>query len=100
MDDDTPIRHVRSIGEQLKMPLPSPKRSAEWAPHELAATVNEIIKVVGEHPKYGYKYWLGMVKRSGKGYNEMLGLLKQISDMDAKYPKGATLTNKLSRKKK
>ena len=73
-------------------------RSPEWAPHELAATVNEIIKVVGDHPKYGYKYWLGMVKRCGKGYGAMLGLLKEISAMDPKYPKGATLTNKLSKK--
>jgi hypothetical protein len=73
-------------------------RSPDWAPHELAATVNEIIKVVGLHPKYGYRYWLGKVKRSGKGYGEMAGILKEISGMDAKYPKGATLTNKLSRK--
>lgn len=90
---------MKTIGEQLKMPLPEKKRSVDWAPHELAATVNEIIKTVGDHPKYGYGYWLGKVKRSGKGYNEMLGLLKELGRMDPKYPKGATLTNKLTGKK-
>ena len=77
----------------------SATRSPDWAPHEIAATVNEIIKVVGEHPKYGYAYWLGKVKRSGKSYNEMIGILKGIAEMDPKYPKGATLTNKLTIKK-
>ena len=67
-------------------------------PHELAASVNEIGKVIGFTDKYGYKYWLRQVKASGKAYPEMLGILKGIERMDSKYPKGATLTNKLKRK--
>lgn len=68
-------------------------------PHELAASVDEIIKVVGITPKYGYKYWLGKVKRSNKQYTEILGILKDIQRMDSKYNKGGRLTNILSNKK-
>ena len=67
-------------------------------PHALAASVSEIIKVVGDHPKYGYGYWLRIVKKSKRGYGDILGLLKEIEKMDMKYPKGATLTNKLLNK--
>ncbi len=64
--------------------------------HEKQAIVDEIIKVVGLHPKYGYKYWLSKVK--GYSYGEILGILKSIENMDKKYPKGAVLTNKLKKR--
>ena len=78
---------MKSIAETLK------SRSVEWAPHELAATVNSIIAIVGDHPKYNYRYWLGKVKRSGKTFTGMHGILKGIADMDKKYSKGGRLTN-------
>ena len=69
-------------------------------PHELAATVDEIQKVLGfkNDDKYGYKYWLRKVK--GYGYNYVMGILKEIQGADPKYSKGGMLTNKLSKKKK
>jgi len=68
--------------------------------HEIAASVDEIKKVLNfdDKGKYGYKYWLRKVKRSGKGYTEILGILKEIEAMDKKYNKGGRLTNILSGK--
>lgn len=60
--------------------------------HELAATVQEIIDLVGATKKYGFGYWLGVVKRSGISFSEMQGILKEVRNADAKYPKGALLT--------
>lgn len=82
---------MKSLAEMMSEFKPDPKAPK----HELAASVNEIIQVVGKHKKYGYGYWLGLVRRSGKSYTEILGLLKELKAMDAKYPKGAVLTNKL-----
>lgn len=69
--------------------------------HELAAIVDDIQKVLGfkEGDKYGYKYWLSVVKRSGKHYGEMVGILKETAGLDKKYNRGGYLTNKLSKKK-
>lgn len=64
--------------------------------HEKSAMVDEIIKIVGVSAKYGYTYWLRKIK--DWSYPELMGLLKSIEKMDSKYPKGATLTNKLLRK--
>ncbi len=68
-------------------------------PHEIAATVNEIVALVGITPKYGYNYWLGKVKRSGVRYTEIFGILKEVQNMDSKYSKGGRITNILSGKK-
>lgn len=67
------------------------------APHEKSATVDEIIKVVGLHPKYNYKYWLRMI--GNRGFGEVMGMLKDIQGAPSKFPKGALLTNKLRKKK-
>lgn len=67
--------------------------------HELAMSVQEIIDVVGESKKYGFGYWLGIVKRSKKSYTEIMGILKELEGLPSKYNKGAVLTNKLCKKK-
>jgi hypothetical protein len=74
------------------------KKKQEGAPpHELSASVNEIEKVIPFTSKYGRGYWLAQVKRSGKAYPEILGILKNIEKMDKKYSKGGTLTNQLKK---
>lgn len=84
-----------NIGDILKnIQTPDPKAPK----HEKAAIVNEIIAVVGDHPKYNFKYWLRMI--GNRTYGEMLGLLKEISNAPDKFPKGALLTNKLRKTKK
>lgn len=69
------------------------------ARHELAAMVNEIKKVVPfeDKAKYGYKYWLGKLKRSGIRYGALMVLLKDAEKIDPKYNKGGFITNKLKR---
>lgn len=76
------------------------KKEIKKPPHELAAIVDEIQKVLGfkTKDKYGYMYWLRKVK--GRKYNEVLGLLKQVENAGDKYSKGGLLTNLLSNKKK
>jgi hypothetical protein len=64
-------------------------------PHELAASVDEIIKEVGLTKQYNYGYWLFMVKRSRLKYNDILGILKEANTLSAKYNKGGFITNKL-----
>ena len=83
--------------QDLKIQLPKviPLKEVKKPPHELAAIVTEIIKVVGEHPRYGFKYWLRIVKSSKKSYSEVMGILKELENLPSKYPKGAVLTNKL-----
>lgn len=66
--------------------------------HELAATVNLIEQAGLFTKKYGYTYWLGKTKRSGVDFNEMIGILKEVQGMDAKYSKGGRLTNILTAK--
>ncbi len=80
--------------------LPKPKDKGRTTPHELAAVVDEIQKVLGfkYDDKYGYRYWLRKAK--GYSYTEIMGILKEIQNADPKYNKGGMLTNKLSKKKK
>lgn len=59
---------------------------------EFNASVNEILAVVGETPKYGRGYWSRLLKKSGKSYVDILALVKQAKD---KEKKGGFLTNKL-----
>lgn len=84
----------KSPEEYLKNRQASQKQKP--ASHQLAATVN-LIKEAGLFtPKYGYKYWLGKTKRAGVDFNEMIGILKEVRGMDAKYNKGGRLTNVLT----
>jgi hypothetical protein len=69
-------------------------------PHEHAATV-DLIQAMGlVKGKYNYKYWLGKVHSAGVDYNEMIGILKEIRNMDPKYNKGGRLTNVLTTRAK
>lgn len=62
-------------------------------PHELSASVNEIIKIVGESKTYNYGYWLRKVKNVS--YSKVLGICKEAGSLDAKYNKGGFITNSL-----
>jgi len=75
----------------------APKKNT--TPHELAAVVDEIQKVLGfkYDDKYGYKYWLRKAK--GFTYSDIIGILKEVSNADPKYSKGNMLTNKLAKLK-
>ena len=69
-------------------------------PHELSATV-DLIEAAGLFTKtYGYTYWLGKVKRAKVSYSEMVGIIKDVKVMPAKYSKGGRLTNLLTEKAK
>ncbi len=73
------------------------------APHALSACVDQIELLIPFTNTYGRGYWLRQLSLYRKRhnlepsvvFNRLEGLLKQLRDMDAKYPKGATLTNKL-----
>lgn len=83
---------LASIQERFKKP------EEKLPPHELAATVDLIHKAgLLKEPTYGYRYWLGKVKRAGVSYTEMIGVLKNLQSMDPKYSKGGTLTNILTK---
>ena len=84
---------MRGIGEILNTPK---KDDIKHPRHEKSAIVDEIIKVVGDHSKYNYKYWLRMI--GDVRYNEMLGMLKEVQNAPDRYAKGAILTNKLRRR--
>lgn len=79
------------LGKNLKR-KPEPKAP----PHEISATANLIEEARLFTPKYGRTYWMGKIKRAGISYNEMIGVLKEISGMDPKYSKGGRLTNLLT----
>lgn len=82
---------MKSLSDHLPLFEHDPKAPK----HPLAASVNEILKFVGENKKYTYGYWLRLVSKSGKTYGEILSLIKSLEKMDKKYPRGAVLTNKL-----
>jgi len=86
---------MKKIGEVIKK-TEVKKRTPN---HELAMSVQTILDIVGVSKKYGFGYWLGVVKRSKKGYTEIIGILKELDGLPSKYNKGATLTNKLCKKK-
>ena len=65
-------------------------------PHEQAAKVDEIIKLVGLSEKYPYQYWLRKVKSFTFG--DILDICKTAEGLPDKYPKGAFITNRLCRK--
>lgn len=61
--------------------------------HDVAASVNEIIKIVGESKQYNYGYWLRKVKNVP--YSKVLEICKNASNLGAKYSKGGYITNSL-----
>lgn len=65
---------------------------------ELAATVEEVLKVVGKTKQYDFPYWCAIVKKAKVSYVEMLGILKKIESAPDKYPKGGILVNKLKKR--
>lgn len=65
---------------------------------ELAATVEEISKVIPLTKQYDFGYWCRMVKKAKVSYVEMLGILKEIESVPDKYPKGGILVNKLKKR--
>jgi hypothetical protein len=76
--------------------------SVKGPTHELAATVDEISKVVPLTKKYGFGFWLKLVQKSRVSYTEMFGILKEISratvDKTGRpYNKGALLVSKLKK---
>jgi len=80
-------QEIKPLDIKLKKPVK--------APHELSATV-QLLKDEGlVKGRYGFGYWLALVKKSKTSYTEMIGILKSLEGMDKKYPKGAVLTNKL-----
>lgn len=61
--------------------------------HQTAASVDEIIKIVGESKQYDYGYWLRKVKNVS--YAKVLQICKEASNLDKKYNRGGYITNKL-----
>ncbi len=61
--------------------------------HQRAASVNEIIKVLGENKTYSYSYWLNKV--GSASYTQVLDILKKAEGLERKYSKGGFVTNQL-----
>lgn len=80
----------------LTIPSNPPKTAPSRSPqHELAESVEMIKKAGIFDSKHGWGYWLRKVKESGKSSNQMIGILKELESLPAKYSKGARLTNLL-----
>jgi len=62
-------------------------------PHEQAAKVNEILKVIPLTETYNYTYWLRKVKPFS--FSSVLEICKLASELPEKYNKGGFITNKL-----
>lgn len=71
----------------------SNKTNKKIPPHEKAASVNEIIKVVRESKTYDYGYWLRKIGTAS--YSNVLDILKEAQGLDKKYNLGGFITNKL-----
>lgn len=84
---------MEGISKYLKVP----ERKQKPPRHEKAASVNEIVKVVGTTKQYDYGYWLKMVGK--RSYTQILGILKSLESLPKEYKKGAVLTNILRGKK-
>ena len=65
-------------------------------PHEQAAKVDEILKVVQLTKEYNYTYWLRKVKKWS--FADILAICKEADSLPEKYSKGGFLTNRLSKK--
>ena len=101
MEEDYTEPKFSSMAEMVAKINVGQKNNTKRPPnHELAATVDEVVKIIPLTPRYGYGYWLKLIQRSGVSYTEMLGMLKDISKMGndkfgKPYNKAGTLVNKL-----
>lgn len=69
------------------------KEKEKTPPHEKAASVQEILKLVPETKQYNFGYWL---RKLGKAkYGSILTILKEARGLDKKYNKGGYITNQL-----
>lgn len=82
--------------EGLDKYLTKYKTKQKIPPHEQAAKVDEIIKIVGLNKIYNYAYWLRKVKNTS--YGDILSICKEAEGLNEKYNKGGFITNKLCRK--
>lgn len=87
---------MQSIAEALAASFEQPQQTGRKG-SELDAILLEIEKVIPITKQYGYNFWRGMVGKRQVGYTEMVGILKEIGNMDIKYNKGATLVNKIKK---
>lgn len=84
---------MEELGSLLKRRA---KRIARPAPHEKAAAVDEILLCVkDEKVQKSYAYWLGLLKRSGLSYGDVMAIVKKASGLPAKYNRGGYITNRL-----
>lgn len=83
---------MKEISEILKDY--KPKENKQAPPHEKAASVVEILKVVPETKTYNFGYWLRKVGKVKHG--RILAVLKDASKLDGKkYSVGGFITNRL-----
>lgn len=87
---------MANIAELLKQRQEQIEPQQAKPPHELAAIVDEIKREGYVTGRYGYRYWLGKVKRSGVNFSDIHGILKEIRGIPAPYSKGGRLTNVLT----
>lgn len=78
-----------SILERYKKNLETVKAP----PHEKAASVNAIVKLLGNNKVYNYQYWLRKV--GDANYSDVLDILKKASTLPKKYNLGGFITNEL-----
>lgn len=93
-------RGTKTIGSLLSSIVGTPTKGQPT--HEIAATVDEITKVIPLTKRYGFGFWLKLVKQSGVSYTEMFALLKEVKNMGndktgKPYNKAGTLVNKLKK---
>ena len=74
------------------------KKKKKPPPHDLSAMTELIKEEIGFNQKYGRGYWLRHLKKSKISYGELIGVLKEISNLPLKYNKGGRLTNILNGK--
>lgn len=86
---------MQTIGEALQKTLFREPEKPVYS--EMQAKVNEIAKLVPLTKRYGYGYWAKLAQ--GYSYGDILAILKEVKNANAKYPKGGLLTNILRKKK-
>jgi hypothetical protein len=84
--------HKGKSSDEMKLVYELPKVKKVTA-HQVL--VNHILEVVGNHPRFNYKYWLGRVSRSKLSMNAILDLVATAKKMDSKYSKGGFLSKRL-----
>lgn len=79
--------------EPISKLLEKYKENEKSPPHEKAASVNEILKIVPETKLYNFGYWL---RKVGKvKYGQILAVCKEAKGLEKKYNKGGFITNQL-----